>query len=339
MSAKATFKYYCTTVKSVVPVKACAGTVKYRVKLPNSETYSKPVLMGEAVNAAEPFKPKAEVGYYASYQPQWEVGFATDEKWAEWEASNNNNLIAWQTADTSQHELHLTWKTYSPAYETVFYISCNSAQGQKKANDIVGRIWDVFSGTCVKRKDGVDLTYYASFKTRNLSPNSLLIHTDGQCNAWATFFREALDIHGIENNIICFCPANGYGDMFLVNTWSFSDPGSSSDHRFPYRNELPVALSFESCIDDKQYIWAGNPDVEYTAGMRGQNNDMPAALFTRHFIVEYNGIYFDPSYGLKHLSKTDVEKTLSGFAKKSPNGEALFIRKSRLRFFGRQIEF
>jgi hypothetical protein len=43
-------------------------------------------------------------------------------------------------------------------------------------------------------------------------------------------------------------------------------------------------------------------------GKPGQNNDNPKSIFTKHFITECRGIYYDPSYGTDPISGPTRDK-------------------------------
>ena len=45
------------------------------------------------------------------------------------------------------------------------------------------------------------------------------------------------------------------------------------------------------------YSYIFNDDVKDGDGVAGQGNGNPPAKFIRHFIVQYNGLFYDPSYG------------------------------------------
>jgi hypothetical protein len=64
---------------------------------------------------------------------------------------------------------------------------------------------------------------------------------------------------------------------FLVKNWSFTDPGSSPG--------------------TAPYVYKIGTDANDMIGVAGQGNANPPPAFLNHFIVEYGGQYYDPSYG------------------------------------------
>lgn len=293
--------------------------------------WSAPVLFnmgGTAVTAASPFRSAAEVGYESNYELAWEVGFG--------EAGTADGGLAWHRS-RSNHELYLTYNAEVASYETVFHLSCTSASGRKTAPTVIEGVWSGFSGKGVKRKDGTKLTYYKSYRINVVSLGELLNITDGQCRAWAYFFRETLRIHGMSAEWKKFVPS--MADGFLVKTWSFSGAGTSGDATFPYRNDVKgsgVGLWTNYTLDT-QYDWGTVAEVTYTSGTPGQNNGKPASLFGNHQIVYVPAMnaWYDPSYGMKHTTMQAIDDTLSGFLI-AGGTHAFFIQKNPT---GVQIQF
>jgi len=81
-------------------------------------------------------------------------------------------------------------------------------------------------------------------------------------------------------------------------------------------------------ILDTQYDWGTIAEVTYTSGTPGQNNAKPAAVFYNHQIVYVPTMrsWYDPSYGVKHVSEQDIDNTLSGFILEGPN--VFYIQKN-----------
>ena len=290
-----------------------------------SWSWSTPVpfnMSGTAVTAANPFRSAPEVGYEGDYELAWEVGFG--------EAGTADNNLAWHRS-RSNHELYLTYKAEVPSYETVFHLSCKSADGKNTDSDVTEGVWAGFADRNVKRKDGVLLTYYKSYLTLITQYDQLLYSTDGQCGAWAKLFQATLGVHGISSDFKVFVPKDP-AKWFFVETWSFHGVGTSGNAIFPYRNDVNGDFRSET-----QYVWGSVAEVTYILGTPGQNNAKPAALFMNHQIVyvPVAKAWYDPSYGVKHPSLQSIDNTMSGFAIRKDSG-AFFLQKNPA---GVQIQF
>jgi hypothetical protein len=205
--------------------------------------------------------------------------------------------------------MYLTYNapiTTDDLYETVFHISCTNANEEHSEDSVVSGIWDGFSGRNVKRKDGTELTYYASYQTDTTTVTGLLSNTDGQCGAWASFFQTALAIHGIQSEYKKFRSNPTFADGFIVKTWSFSGTGDVGSN-FPYTNKLHPSLPL---VGTTQYNWGTPAEVTYTEGNPGQNNSMPASFFNNHQLIKYGNKYYDPSYGVIYESVQKIDETL-----------------------------
>lgn len=324
LSANAVFKIGCTKVTApsefIAQFDAEASIQKLRFA-PNESligwNWSLPIefcLQGMSVTASRPFKSVASVGYESEYELAWEVGFGQDEGHISWHRS------------VSQHELYLTYKQRQSSYETVFHVSCTGANGATTDQNVVKGVWSKFAGRAVSRKDGVPLTYYHSFGANATDVDGLLCTTDGQCKAWADFLIKATkDAHGIEARIIkC---VTSYGDGFCVKNWSFSGEGTSGDEEFPFRNSFPSS----GYIAESSYTWGSVAEVAYVSGVRGQNNENPAALFFRHFAVRFADMpmIYDPSYGLAHRTHSSIDELMSAYVKFQVGNYLFFSRNPR----------
>lgn len=239
---------------------------------------------------------------HEDYELAWEVGFG--------ESGTVDEGLSWHRS-WSQHELYLTYKAEEKSFETVFHITCTSARGKNTDATVIEGVWSGFEGRDVKRKDNALLHYYRSYRTRANTLQKLLWETEGQCYAWASFLRASLKVQGIDTKLTCIKPLDGMGDGFLVKNWSFSGSGTSGNSDFPYKNERDENV--RNRIRENGYGWGTVVEVCYTSGTPGQNNVKPAALFKEHWIVHVPSMnaWYDPSYGLKHMSlqSFDTEKS------------------------------
>jgi hypothetical protein len=178
--------------------------------------------------------------------------------------------------------------------ESLLYISCMPQLPNKMSNQVVvDNIFKVIKDLHVKRaRNTEDLGYWRcssaldpskffpirseDFTEELRSVRFLLRVGDGRCGEWAQFFRELCltqGIPGIKQLDFKIDPKNNkykndgkdyISNVFLMKTWTISDP-----HR-------PV---------DK--------------GCRAQGNNKPLNVFKSHVFCVYEGVFYDPSYGLK----------------------------------------
>lgn len=324
LSAEGLFLPSCTKVSNpgeYIPEFDAEAVVQKLRFAPNDRWFgwdwSAPVAFnknGTRVTAANPFRASAEVGYESVYELAWEVGFG--------ELGTAIDDLSWHIS-RSQHELYLTYKAERSSYETVFHLGCVGADGETTDQGVVDGVWRNFSGKSVRRKDGISLTYYASYTNTVTNCKDLLSTHDGQCMAWADLLVEATrKIHGVGARIVT-CRAL-YGSGFCVKRWSFVGRGTSGNDQFPYRN-TPCRNGF---VLETSYNWDEGSEVEYVSGVRGQNNDKPASMFARHFCVRFDGVQalFDPSYGLMHLTHTSMDDLMSAYYSRDSNGDYLFSK-------------
>ena len=302
-----------------------AAVKRYRFSHNNSDwsawTETNPVIGKNKI------KETAQVGYNLTFPIYWQYGFG--------ETGTADGQLHAFDAGTSKHEMYLTYNapiTTDDLYETVFHISCTNANEEHSEDSVVSGIWDGFSGRNVKRKDGTELTYYASYQTDTTTVTGLLSNTDGQCGAWASFFQTALAIHGIQSEYKKFRSNPTFADGFIVKTWSFSGTGDVGSN-FPYTNKLHPSLPL---VGTTQYNWGTPAEVTYTEGNPGQNNSMPASFFNNNQLIKYGNKYYDPSYGVIYESVQKIDETLSGFYNKPLFEDEIYFRKNPS---GVQIEF
>ena len=95
----------------------------------------------------------------------------------------------WCSAGTSANQTYVTLgDPLTTVYHTLVHLGCKNADGENTAANCTSKIWAEFTDRDVRRVDGVQLTYYASYTCCNVTTASLLANGDGQCGAWAKFF-------------------------------------------------------------------------------------------------------------------------------------------------------
>lgn len=201
--------------------------------------------------------------------------------------------------------------------ETLFELSCRNADGEEDVDKIREKIWEEFEDRKVFRNDDLkQLTYWLSGQPRAATTTGLLRDSsaDGQCGAWAEFLIDAWASQGIEVSRdgkdagkaakVYVEPKDPHKEdiEILVKNWDFEAPRFNAPDKFNY------VLFF---------------DVKRVAGVPAQGNDMdkkdnaprPVKNFGEHFIVEFGGQYYDPSYGMKSLKADWEDDAIAGFKK------------------------
>jgi len=131
----------------------------------------------------------------------------------------------------------------------------------------------------------------------------LLLNRTGQCGTWREFFKAALELNDVPALRTMVRPVVGYR-YFLVQNWiPIPDiPQESYDFAFaPNAGYDMVPKPYQD-----QY-----GEFRNAIGIPGQNSDTPSEkVFTCHFIIEYNGEYYDPSYGKKYGNEAQTKAAL-----------------------------
>ncbi len=226
-----------------------------------------------------------------------------------------NGLKTWLDGGTCSNQTYITLgDPLTTVYHTLAHIGCRNAQGEVSAQNCTAKIWDEFTDRDVRRVDGVQLTYYASYNCANVDTATLLLHGDGQCGAWASLFIDLRKVQGIDdkNEYVVFYPIAPPGIPqnyvgFLVKNWTFSGVGLSGYPQYPYLNILDSGF-----IGLTEYRWK-YAEVNDAVGIPGQGNHNPASLFNNHQVV-IEGKYYDPSYGVQYSSLEELEaQSIDGF--------------------------
>jgi hypothetical protein len=213
----------------------------------------------------------------------------------------------WGDAGTSKNQAYIVLgDPLTTVYHTLAHLGCKNADGKTAPADVTAAIWTEFTDREVRRVDGVQLTYYASYTNGNVTTASLLSAGDGECGAWAKLFIDMRKVQHIDDvNEYVYVEAST-DDGFIVENWTFSGTGTSGHSTYPYLNlpgtPLPGTVS---------YNWRF-AEVTDAPGIAGQGTTNPASLFGNHQVV-ISGDYYDPSYGAKYPSLQAIDNTLAGF--------------------------
>ena len=231
-----------------------------------------------------------------------------------WKCSGDGGLN-WINAGTSTNQCYITLDDpLTDVYYTLVHLGCKNADGAMTASNTTEAIWNEFTDRDVRRVDGVQLTYYASYTCGNVNTADLLKYGDGQCGAWASIFIDMRKVQGIDDTdeYVIFRPIPPLGIPqdyvgFLVKNWTFTGNGSSGHATHPYLN-----LPDSPLVGATSYNWKF-AEVNDATGIPGQGNANPASLFNNHQVV-ISGRYYDPSYGVQHASLQDIDdNAIEGF--------------------------
>ena len=234
-----------------------------------------------------------------------------------WEASFDNGGTWFPIGDT-RHTIYVMLGP-PPAnmhikQESLYHIACRHAHGKTNEADVIAGVWQHFATRNMKRVDGTNLTYYATYTIPQNTTEDLLRYGTSKCGGWVRFFLDTLVIHGIwhDENFASVIPVNRGGpngtdpdrdDGFMIKNWTFTEPGTSGSVFHPYKNR-PGTLYPPA---DTGYLWWNTIEATYTSGTPAQGNAKPPELFDSHALAVVNGVYYDPSYGLIYSSLQDME--------------------------------
>lgn len=232
---------------------------------------------------------------------------------------------SWMSIGKTKHRFYVTanWPKTKLRHETIFRISC-------AGKDVTG-IWNKFKSRNLQRLNGSKLTYYKEWNTIVETVEELLEGGDGQCGSFHRLFRDCLALQGMNTkntglNISYSESLTGASDYHLaVDLWHPNGAGS------PPPSPIPVGFRWANRITSPnttyiredptgiwRYDWIGSPEFEDIDGIQGQGGVVnPKSIFSRHYVVEYDGVIYDPSYGESFESREALEISFSGFVKLS----------------------
>jgi hypothetical protein len=214
------------------------------------------------------------VKFYNPYKIRWRVSL-DGSYW--WQLNDTDNRL-YVTRDAPQA---------SPLYETVLDIACRNADGQSIESNAVAGIWSGFTGRDVARKvtdgynhrDGVQMGYWLGGIAEGCQAFENMLtnwNGNGSCIAWSELLYEALQAQGIATEHVYKVDPMYYGGLMLVKNWTFNSTGTAPTNCIPFTHLLSEISS--------------NP-------VPAQGNLSPPPAFVNHWILKYNGQWYDPSYG------------------------------------------
>ena len=275
------------------------------------------------------------------------VGYE-EKRLIKWSVSFNDG--DWFPVGESGHKLFFTLEdpavgvgiTYTdPRFEKYLYFSCNKAKGKSSRTGVLSAIWNAFDINNPEKlkvgdflENNIDeeklITYYGTPET---STNCLTEPFDGQCTAWVSLLTNALAHQGFKRlvdykNVTIGSIYKNDNECFLVKNWQFKDLDPSeplflhpeSNQYYSHSNYTTAPEIQPTSIGNNatgHYFWTSE-EVFERPGIPGQNNPNPASDFCYHEIARINldgGVYayFDPSYGVKYNSHSEIKNTIEGF--------------------------
>lgn len=174
----------------------------------------------------------------------------------------------------------------------------------------------------------------------HLSTPLLLRKLISRCGDWAEFFSNTLSVQGITT-----VRPTGVGDggpvlgpfptfpqpspphdeqpyvkLMLISKWAWNGPATGADPNFPYVTTDTVRLSTGNDEDPVPGTGHLGPSIEFDdlPGAPGQHDANPPGYFAYedHVIDVYNGMIYDPSYGIGPFANISAwaNVALAGFA-------------------------
>jgi hypothetical protein len=221
------------------------------------------------------------------------------------------------TCTSTDHRAYVTLDTPSVTpFESVIDIACRNAKTETVEADIVNKIFDDFRDRSVNRKtvdgfnvkDGTQMSYWVNVgdplmptvamncqelhEMLDPNPTPAPLNGIGTCLAWSELLKASVDAHGISGanvtevrslrkNDSTYSLGFGLEGMFLVQDWTFLTGAG-------------IPSGDPSCAP---FLYAES-EITDDLGVPGQGKTMnPPGEFFNHFIIEYSGEYYDPSYG------------------------------------------
>ncbi|MEK7287535.1 MAG: hypothetical protein AAB091_03100 [Elusimicrobiota bacterium] len=224
-----------------------------------------------------------------------------------WQVSTDGGST-WRSVGQTGNRVYITLSDplATTLYETILDIGARNAAGAATAASAVTAIWADFLGPIpgVQRKvrdgfnqnDSVAMRYWLDTSDTNLAAvsgtcqllSAMLDPTReaafngvGTCVAWSMLFDAVLKAQGISGSERYQVRANTAiypnASLMLVKNWTFSGTGTAPAECAPFN-----------------YLAS---EIADAPGAPGQGIGNPPPAFFNHFIVKYDGKWYDPSYG------------------------------------------
>jgi hypothetical protein len=189
----------------------------------------------------------------------------------------------------------------NPLYETIADIGCRNAFGQKESENIVNAIWNEFEKLEMKNANGEIMKYWGQESNPGQNISSMLKNKNGTCRAWARLFYYVLKYQGIGDIAVYHIQSKKVNEGEQIATNCF--------------DENYLGIPFDDGASVCNYSCKG-----------GQNNDIVPCAFKNHYVVVWNGILYDPSYGKNYKHNVNTANTIETEWEKNSIGA--FISKT-----------
>jgi|GEM_PF-2637592 len=241
-----------------------------------------------------------EIGFYqkngpSAYKIQWQISL------------DGNH---WGDIRTTKHQVYVTRTapaaTVAWRRETLFHLACESAPASGTDQAIVDAVWDKFDnfpiGSASPEIRAVNqITGNRDGSEIKFRPDSdLWDNYQGTCAAWAMALQQAVAINGVQVNL-CDLSCKAFEHPSYPSSNYTIDPGSRAWHvKEQEKNAESTAYNITTPADKMN---------------RGQGGMHNQRAWSGHTIIEYNGAYYDPSYGIKGASQIDYEdRSIQGYS-------------------------
>ncbi|MBI1830366.1 MAG: putative Ig domain-containing protein [Planctomycetes bacterium] len=245
--------------------------------------------------------------YYSSFQLDWRIHVSNRWITPSAHVSSNEVFVTLAPPNGSAANAYQEADARKPAiYHSVFYAGIWGSIGATNQDQLVQYVFAGFQSLTMTRADGTAMKYYGNWTTAGHYINTRLLiqEGDGNCYAWAHLLIDALNAQGgnytSNGNGKTIFAKNPTYDYFLVKSWQIPQGPGPYPEGFVNFN-IPVAGAAGIRWDASGYIWGPNPEVispQDGSNAPGQNQANPMSAFANHSVVEIDGKWYDPSYGL-----------------------------------------
>ena len=255
--------------------------------------------------------PAGTVGYFENAQVNWSVSYDSE---------------TWEDAGASTHEIYFTRgePLTGESQETLFWVACSGASGKTNGEMIIDSIYSAFRSLHILRKsDKKLLSYWGGSSEEDIAKSTATLladpNGDGNCQAWSSFFRDAIRLHGIVSNrkkVSSRVRCNNETEVLLVKNWHF---GTQKGEKTVLVEKLENDHFVETEMTYTHIFLPATPSAEEGFAcpgeiVRAQGNSTNPIGFNHHWIVEAAGHYYDPSYGIPKTSIADAGKSYDASA-------------------------
>ena len=257
--------------------------------------------------------PAGTVGYFENATIVWKVCY-------------DENSDTWEDVGTSTHEIYFTRgePLTGESQETLFWVACSGASGKTNGEMIINSIYSAFQSLHILRKsDKKLLSYWGGSSEEDIAKSTATLladpNGDGNCQAWSSFFRDAIRLHGIVSNrkkVSSRVRCNNETEVLLVKNWHFgTQKGEKTvlvekfENDYFVETEMTYTHIFLPAAPSAEEGFACPGEI-----VRAQGNSTNPIGFNHHWIVEAAGHYYDPSYGIPKTSIADAGKSYDASA-------------------------